>query len=121
MFLAFCLLAKLNFDLPTHNLVLPDLGRLLRLLPAHFYFLSPDPGLFYSRALYFGSIGIAILIAVLLGQTFGNPRMCLGWAVAGESAPARWNSTQCPGLAFCLAGVTQDTSGFRPTFSPPRP
>jgi hypothetical protein len=51
-------------------------------VPAHFYFCSPDPGLFFSRAVYFGSIGMAILIAVLLGQTFRNPKVSLSGAFA---------------------------------------
>jgi catechol 2,3-dioxygenase-like lactoylglutathione lyase family enzyme len=50
-------------------------------LPSHFYFRDPDR-LFFSRALQFGSIGIAILIALLLGQLFSNPKILLGWAFA---------------------------------------
>jgi hypothetical protein len=83
MFLAFCLLAKLNL-ICRRIIWFCLIWVFAAALPAHFYFLSPDPGLFYSRALYFGSIGIAILIAVLLGQTFGNSGMCLGWAVAAS-------------------------------------
>ena len=50
--------------------------------PAHFYFWSPDPGLFVSRTLYFGAMGIAILIAILLDETVSSPRIYQGWAVA---------------------------------------
>src|SRR6185503_4233481 len=48
--------------------------------PAHFYFWAPDPGLFVSRTLYFGAMGLAILIAVLLDETFSQPRMYQAWA-----------------------------------------
>ena len=50
--------------------------------PAHFYFWGPDPGLFVSRTLYFGSIGVAILIAVLLDQAITAHRLFYGWAVS---------------------------------------
>lgn len=43
-------------------------------VPAHFYFWSPDPGLFSSRVLHLGSAGLAILIAVLLAETFPDAR-----------------------------------------------
>jgi len=49
-------------------------------VPAHFYFCTSDPGLFFSRAVYFGAAGIAILIAVLLGQSFRKPEAILGAA-----------------------------------------
>jgi len=81
MFLALCLFAKPNF-VCRRIIGFCLIWVFAAALPAHFYFLSPDPGLFYSRALHFGSIGIAILIAVLLGQTVRNPRMCLGCSVA---------------------------------------
>jgi hypothetical protein len=51
-------------------------------VPAHFYFRSAEFGLYSSRALYFGSIGIAVLIAVLLGQTFTCPKVYIRWACA---------------------------------------
>jgi hypothetical protein len=49
-------------------------------IPTHFYFRTPDPGLFSSRAVYFGSIGVSLLLAVLLSQTFSNPKVSLTWA-----------------------------------------
>lgn len=48
--------------------------------PAHFYFWAPDPGLFVSRTLYFGAMGLAILIAVLLDESFSQSRMYQAWA-----------------------------------------
>jgi hypothetical protein len=49
--------------------------------PAHFYFWSPDPGLFVSRTLYFGAMGLALLIAVLLDEAMPSARMYRAWAV----------------------------------------
>jgi hypothetical protein len=50
--------------------------------PAHFYFWGSDPGLFVSRTLYFGSIGVAMLIAVLLEQVVSQGSTYRVWAVS---------------------------------------
>jgi uncharacterized membrane protein len=81
IFLTLCLRAKMSL-LSRRMTWLCLIWVFASALPAHFYFRSPDPGLFFSRALYFSSIGLAILIAVLLGQTFSNPKICLSWAFA---------------------------------------
>ena len=81
IFLALCLLTKPN--LTSRRITWFCLiWVFIAALPAHFYFRAPDPGLVFSRALNFGSIGIAILIAVLLGQMFSNPKICLSWVFA---------------------------------------
>ncbi|MGO9403151.1 MAG: hypothetical protein ACLPVW_06735 [Terriglobales bacterium] len=81
VFLTLCLLAKPNFAC-RRIIWFCLIWVFVAPLPAHFYFREPDPGLVYSRTLYLGSIGIAILIAVLLGQMFRNPKVCLSWALA---------------------------------------
>jgi len=50
-------------------------------VPAHFYFWGPDPGLFVSRTLYFGSMGVAILVALLLEQAAERTKPFLTWTV----------------------------------------
>jgi len=81
IFLALCLLAKPN--LTSRRITWFCLiWVFIAALPAHFYFREPDPGLVFSRALDFGSIGIAVLIAVLLEQMFSKPKICLSWAFA---------------------------------------
>jgi hypothetical protein len=49
-------------------------------LPGHFFFRVPDPGLLGSRGLYFGAIGVAVLIAILLNETLPHPRVFLSSA-----------------------------------------
>ena len=51
-------------------------------LPSHFSFQMPDIALFYSRALHFGSAGLAILLALLLNGAFRQPKLRLGWTLA---------------------------------------
>jgi hypothetical protein len=51
-------------------------------LPAHFYFQRSDPSLFYSRSLYFASMGMAILIAVAFTQALADSRSCRNWTFA---------------------------------------
>ena len=80
VFLTLCLLAKTSF-ISRRITWFCLIWVIVAAMPAHFYFRTPD-WLFYSRALQFGSIGIAVLVAVLLGQMFSNPRICRSWAFA---------------------------------------
>jgi len=51
-------------------------------IPVHFNFRLVDPGLFNSRGLYFGSVGLALLIALLLHGASQQPRSRRVWAGA---------------------------------------
>lgn len=71
-------------------------------LPAHFLFWNSDVGLTYSRVLYYGSAGVALLLALQLGKAFRHKRLQRFWtgALACVFALAlfhnlgawRWNS-----------------------------
>lgn len=80
IFLTLCRLAKLD-SLSRRVTWFCMIWVLVAALPAHFYFFSPDTGLFFSRVLHFGSVGIAILLGVLLGQTFTHPKTCIAWTL----------------------------------------
>jgi hypothetical protein len=77
IFLILVLFARINAD-TRRIFVFCLIWVLLCAAPAHFYFLTLDPGGFYSRALYFGSAGTAILLAVLIAQAFTSPNLRLG-------------------------------------------
>ena len=51
-------------------------------LPAHFLFWNSDPGLTYSRVLYCGSAGVALLLALLLSKAFPHEHLQRFWAGA---------------------------------------
>lgn len=51
-------------------------------VPAHFLFWTPDTGLTFSRVLYAGSAGLALLIAVLIENSFSRRRLQYCWAGA---------------------------------------
>ena len=81
LFLALALLARAEMS-SRRTIWFTLIWVLAAIIPVHFYFLAYFNGPLISRVLYFGSAGLAILLAVLLNCAFGRQKLRRVWVLA---------------------------------------